>query len=257
MILSVLTNSSIVLFVFMTALFILALKIKNNSIADIAWGLGFIVITIVSLLTSNYYGPRQILVSSLTFIWGMRLAIHIYLRNRGQGEDFRYLAWRKQWGKAWVFKSYFYVFFLQGLLMLLVSLPVSMTIATQNPFVGPLERIGLAIWVLGFYFETVGDWQLMQFKKHKSNSGKILKDGLWKYTRHPNYFGEATMWWGIYLIAIGNISVWWTFVGPLFITFSLLKVSGISLLEKKYKGNKEYIEYQKRTPAFIPWFPKN
>lgn len=258
MFLSTIVFCALSVLLLITIFFILAIIFKNNSIADIAWGLGFIVIALVSLGVNGLHSPRQIIITLLVLLWGTRLALHIFLRNKGKEEDFRYKKWRQDWGKLWIVKSYLYVFLLQGALMLLVSLPVSATNAfiPSTPELTVLDQIGVCIWLIGFYFEAVGDIQLMQFKRNKNNMGKILKTGLWRYTRHPNYFGEAMMWWGIYGIALSNPNLWWTFIGPLFITFSLLKVSGVSLLEKKYKGNKEYREYQKNTSSFIPWFPK-
>ncbi len=140
--------------------------------------------------------------------------------------------------------------------MLLVSFPVIYTNSYSVGAHGVFDRMGTLLWIVGFYFETVGDSQLMKFKSKSSNKGKIMTSGLWKYTRHPNYFGESAMWWGIYIITLSNLNAWWTIVGPLFITYSLLKVSGVTLLEKKYFGNKEYLQYQKNTSAFIPWFSK-
>ncbi len=255
MLLQTLLLSSIVVFALVTTGFILAVKLKNNGIADVLWGIGFIVITYTTLFVNGIYSIRQLVVTVLVLFWGVRLAAHIFMRNKGKKEDFRYAAWRAQWGKAWVIKSYLYVFLLQGFFMLLVALPVLFTNTYPGPTIGLLDRIGVVMWLIGFYFEAVGDWQLMQFKKKASNKGQIMNKGLWKYTRHPNYFGESLMWWGIYVIALSNMSAWWTFIGPLFITFSLLKVSGVTMLERKYKGDKAYREYQKTTSAFFPWFP--
>lgn len=245
-----------VIFVYTLLFFVLSLLFGKTHIADVAWGLGFIVVAITTLILHRQGAAGQLLVSILVFFWGARLTFYIYLRNRGKTEDFRYAKWKEEWGKQWKLQSYLRVFLLQGLLMILVALPV---IGVNTFGVGPipeLVRVGVLVWLVGFFFEVIGDWQLMDFKNDPKNHGKILDSGLWKYTRHPNYFGEASMWWGIYLIALSNLALWWTFIGPLFITFSLLKVSGVSLLEQKYKGNKEYQDYQKRTSAFIPWWPK-
>lgn len=245
-----------VILVYTLIFFALSLIFNRTHIADVAWGLGFIVITITTLILHRQGAAGQLLVSLLVILWGLRLTVHIYLRNKGKEEDFRYAQWKKDWGKNWKLQSYLRVFLLQGLLMILVSLPV---IGVNTFGTGPIPefiRIGSLLWCIGFFFEAVGDWQLTQFKSNPRNKGKVLSTGLWKYTRHPNYFGEATMWWAVFLIATSNLFLFWTFIGPLFITFSLLKVSGVTLLEKKYKGNEEYQDYQRRTSAFLPWWPK-
>lgn len=257
MFLNSLLISSLFVFIFVTSFFFLALSLKNNSVADIAWGLGFPLIAYVTLFANGMSSPRQLLITLLVLLWGIRLSSHIFLRNKGKKEDFRYMEWRKQWGEHWKIKSYLYVFLLQGFLMLLVAFPVIFTNTYDGPSLGLFDRTGVLLWIIGFYFETVGDWQLMQFRRKTTNKGKVLQTGLWKYTRHPNYFGESLMWWGIYIITLSNLNAWWTLIGPLFITYSLLKVSGVTLLEKKYEGNKEYKEYQKNTSAFIPWFPRH
>jgi len=235
----------------MFASFLIGLYLKDNSIVDVAWGLGFITVTLFTLVSNGNYLPLQILVSSLVLIWGLRLSAHIYLKNRGKKEDFRYANWRKKWGKQVHLRAFFQVYMLQGLCMLIILIPVIIINSYNYGELSFLSYLGLIVWLIGFYFEAIGDWQL---KKHLKKSGGIMKLGLWKYTRHPNYFGEATMWWGIYLMAL-PIS-WWSIISPLFITWLLLKVSGIPMLEKKWEGNKEYEKYKKVTNAFFPKFRK-
>jgi steroid 5-alpha reductase family enzyme len=194
------------------------------------------------------------LVLAYVSIWGLRLAWHITLRNWGKGEDFRYLKWRNDWGKSWVIRSFFQVFLVQWILMQLVAIPVVLSMA-GNLVIHPLLLIvGMAIWVTGFIFESVGDYQLTQFKKKKSSKGKLMTTGLWSLTRHPNYFGEATLWWGIAVIAYGVSGNAFVFIGPATIDILLLYVSGIPLLEAKYKGRADWRAYAKRTPAFFPKF---
>lgn len=239
----------------MNVFFVLSLAFKRNDIADSAWGFGFIVVAITNLVLSNNFQQTKFIITFLVFLWGLRLAAYITLRNWGKKEDFRYKEWKEKWGKNIVLKSYLQVFLLQGLFMFLVSIPVSL----YNRFDGGVSFysfVGIIIWVLGFYFETVGDIELYLFKKDLKNKGKVMKYGLWQYTRHPNYFGEVTMWWGIWILTLG--STYWLLgiIGPLTITFLLLKVSGIPLLEKKYEGNKEYEKYKKETSVFIPWFKR-
>ena len=179
----------------------------------------------------------------------------ILKRNLGKPEDFRYAAWRKDWGKWLIPRAFLQVFMLQGVIMLIIAYPIIMNNATTVASLGALEIIGLAIWIVGFTFEALGDKQLKDFIADKTNKGHIMKKGLWKYTRHPNYFGEATMWWGIFIIAIPSSSGIVGIISPITITLMLLFVSGVPMLEKHYKDNKEFQEYSKVTSIFVPWFP--
>ncbi len=253
--------SAVFLFIYMNLWFILALILKDNSIIDYVWGTGFILVAAVSLLVGNAeYGLdiRKIIITSIVTLWGFRLAFHIYLRNRGKGEDWRYKKWRDEWGKWFLPRTYLQIFMLQGILLFIISTPIIIVNSTPESELFILGLVGTLIWLVGFYFETVGDWQLSRFKKNPANSDKIMTTGLWKYTRHPNYFGEVTMWWGIYYLAItvkvplGLFSI----VSPLLISFLILKVSGVTMLESKFEGNPEFEAYKLRTNAFIPWFPK-
>jgi len=249
--------SALIVFLFMSLLFLTALFIKDNSIADIGWGIGFCLIAIAAMIHSGNFTARQLLMSAMILLWGLRLAAYIFMRNRGKGEDYRYRQWREQWGKNVVWRSFLQVFMLQGFLMLLIALPVISVNASPKPGLNPIDFIGLFIWLVGFYFEAVGDYQMKQFKKNPANKGKIITVGLWKYTRHPNYFGEATLWWGIFIASLSAGHWWISIVSPMLITFLLLKVSGVAMLEKKYEGNPEFEEYARKTSAFIPWFLKS
>lgn len=241
-------TASLMLFVIT---FLFAVLVRNNGIVDVLWGLGFIAIALVA----NIFGSGSFVASLVLWyviIWGLRLAIHIGLRNWGRGEDFRYAQWRKDWGKHWVVRSFFQIFLLQWLLMQLVSLPIVLGIVGVAKISPWLMYLGMFIWLTGFFFEAVGDYQLTQFKKKKSSKGQLMTTGLWSMTRHPNYFGEATLWWGIALLAFGVTRNYLVFVGPLVIDFLLLYVSGIPLLEAKYQGRADWRAYAKRTPAFFP-----
>lgn len=242
--------SSFILFILT---FLLAVIIRNNSIVDVVWGLGFCLIALVAyLLFGGSFVSQLILI--YTLLWGLRLAVHIFVRNYGRGEDFRYQAWRKEWGSTWVIRSFFQIFILQWLLMQLVSIPIVLGIVGNRP-IGPLFLVfGVVIWLTGYFFEVVGDYQLSMFKKLKSNHGKILTTGLWSLTRHPNYFGEATLWWGIALLSFGVTGSLFSFIGPIVIDLLLVFVSGIPLLEKKYQGRADWKAYAKKTPAFFPTF---
>ena len=237
---------------YMTVWFVIAQAIKRNDIADILWGTGFIVAAVTALISSDAAAQKSFLVFILVFLWGTRLAIHIYTRNRGKPEDARYRKWREDWGEHAMIRAFFDVFMLQGTLMLVISVPVIYIIASGDHPIGWIDIVGVSVWLTGFLFETIGDYQLIRFKKLPSSKGKIMTEGLWSWTRHPNYFGEVTLWWGIYLMALSLPYGWATIIGPLTITFLILKVSGIPLLEKKYEGKPEFEDYKRRTSAFFP-----
>jgi steroid 5-alpha reductase family enzyme len=241
---------------YMTVWFVIAQAIKRNDIADILWGTGFIVAAVTALISSDAAAQKPVLVFILVFLWGTRLSIHIYIRNRGKPEDARYRKWREDWGEHATIRAFFDVFMLQGMLMLVISVPVIYMISSSDHPLGWFDIVGGAVWLTGFLFEAIGDYQLIRFKKLPSSKGKIMTTGLWSWTRHPNYFGEVTLWWGIYLMALSLPFGWATIIGPLTITFLILKVSGIPLLEKKYEGKPEFEEYKRRTSAFFPLPPR-
>ena len=248
---------ALLLWAFLTLIWAIAQIIKNNSIIDIVYGTTYILAVITSLFISQNFVSRTILISSLVIVWGARLSIYLLMRNWGKPEDYRYQEFRKNWGNHQMLFSYFKVFILQGAIVYAICFPVIyINLTSTAEVIGIQEIIGLVIWIIGFYFESVGDAQLKSFKSKPENKGKVMNQGLWKYTRHPNYFGETTMWWGIYIIASADPQAIFTIFSPILITFLLLKVSGVTMLEKKYKGSPEYIDYQKRTSAFFPWKPK-
>ncbi len=243
---------ALVLFVYMSLWFVFSLIKKRNDVADVAWGLGFVLMAWTSLFLSNDFGLRSVLINILVSIWGLRLAWHIHTRNKGKTEDYRYEAWRKEWGSFFYIRSYFQVYLLQGLLLFLIVSPVLVINKSYNSSVGFLDLIGIAVWLFGFYFEVVGDAQLARFIKNPENKGKLMQSGLWAYTRHPNYFGEVTLWWGVLLVALSVPNGIYAIIGPLTITFLILKVSGIPLLEKKMEENPDFQEYKSRVSMFIP-----
>ncbi len=248
--------SGIAVFIYMSGVFVIATLRKDNSVVDIAWGIGFILVALLTFFLEAGFSSKQILLTGLVCVWGIRLGAHIYLRNRGKGEDFRYARWRRDWGKMFVLRSYFQIFLLQGALLLIISYPVILVNKTGKEGMGSRDVAGIAVWLLGFFFEAVGDYQLSRFKKDPSNRGKIMTAGLWSLTRHPNYFGEATLWWGIFLIALSSRNGWTAVISPALITFLLLRVSGVTMLEKKYAGNQAFLEYARKTRPFFPWIPK-
>ena len=245
----------IIIFIYMSILFIIGTIKKNNSIVDVGWGLGFIVIAISTLLFSNNYSPTRIIISALVIIWGTRLSTHIYKRNRNKPEDFRYMEMRKKFGKHILIKSYLYIYMLQGLLMAIISLPIILN-NTYKSNINAFTIIGIIIWITGFIFESIGDYQLKRFITNPNNKGKIMDKGLFKYTRHPNYFGESLMWIGIFFTSIIKFNSLIGIISPLLITYLLVYVSGVPLLEKAFDNNLAYQEYKKRTSKFIPWFRK-
>jgi steroid 5-alpha reductase family enzyme len=251
------TNLGVIL-CFMVAVWILSLPLKDASIVDIFWGLGFVLIAWAAFFRAEGFPGRQLLICILVTVWGLRLAGHIARRKRGSGEDRRYQAWRARHGKAFWWVSLFKIFGLQGFLLWVISLGIQAgQRAAQPQGFTWLDGLGLLVWMTGFFFEAVGDLQLARFKADPANRGKVMDRGLWAYTRHPNYFGEAVMWWGLFLIVLSAPGTLWTIVSPLTITFLLLKVSGVTLLEKNIEERRpKYRDYVRKTPAFIPWFPR-
>lgn len=246
----------LVLLIYMSLWFVVSLLKKRNDVADVAWGLGFVLLSWVSFFLSGAGGLRGLIVCLLVSVWGLRLARHIHRRNKGKPEDYRYQQWRKDWGKWFYLRSYFQVYFLQGVLLFVIVLPVLMINRNVGSAIGWLDFIGIAVWLWGFYFEAVGDAQLARFIKNPANKGQLMQTGLWAYTRHPNYFGEVTQWWGIWLVALSIPWGLFSVVGPFTITFLILKVSGIPMLEKKMAENPNFADYKKRVSKFIPLPPK-
>ncbi len=242
----------VVIFLYMTIIFIFALIRKDNSIVDIFWGAGFIVIALFSLLQNPVIDFRKLIVTLLVILWGMRISMHIYLRNKDKPEDFRYKHWRDTW-KFFVLRSFFQIFMLQGLFMLIVAAPVYYINFKSVGPPGMWDSFGLVVFGIGFLIETVGDYQLTVFKKDPANNGKIITTGLWQYTRHPNYFGEALVWWGISFYALSIPGGWMTLISPVVITLLLRYISGVPMLEKKYEGRPDWEEYKSNTAAFVPF----
>lgn len=248
--------AAVAVFIAMIAVFLIALLLKDNSIVDIAWGPGFICVALTTLFLRGEIGARSLLISGLVIIWGLRLAVYIAVRNRGRGEDFRYAKWRREWGRWFIPRSFIQVFMLQGVFMLVIASPIVLANRSSEQRLTLLDGLGVLLWLVGFLFEAVGDEQLRKFKQRPENKGMIMTSGLWKCTRHPNYFGEAVLWWGMFLISLSVPGGWAAIISPLTIGTLLLKVSGVPMLEKKYVGNQQYAAYARRTPAFFPRFPK-
>lgn len=238
----------------MVFLWLLSIPLRNVSIVDIGWGLGFVFI---AWSTASEPGAPPTILYSLVTVWGVRLAWHLWLRNHDKPEDYRYVAMREKHGSSFVWSSLLRVFALQGVVMWLIALPIMVAgvEATSEPC-WILIGCGGALWLVGMFFEVVGDWQLARFKSNADNQGKVMDSGLWKYTRHPNYFGEFVLWWGHWVVCLGltdPTKTWWTILSPALISFLLLKVSGVTLLERAMKSRSpEYESYIKRTSSFFP-----
>jgi len=281
------THAAVVVFGLLTLLWAISVAVKDASLIDIFWGFGFLVVAAVCLHLADVKTPYLWLLAAMPIAWGIRLSLYLAKRNLGHGEDVRYVNMRKRAAKkgmsemAWRIRTLFTVYFGQGLLIMIVSAPVWVAMATEvhGPgselarnsqlhhggftLIGIISILGALLWLIGFLFEAIGDAQLSKFmKKMKSYDGAyedkpVLDTGLWKYTRHPNYFGNACMWWGIWLVACQAPWGWVTIFAPLIMTLLLTKVSGRDLLERQLKKRPAYQEYITRTSGFIPRFPKN
>ncbi|MEJ2576742.1 MAG: DUF1295 domain-containing protein [Gammaproteobacteria bacterium] len=237
------------------ATWLLSLWRRDVSIVDSLWAPMFVLAAAVYAAQAPELATRGALVLGLVTIWALRLAAYITWRNWGEGEDRRYRAIRERNQPHFGFKSVYLVFGFQGVIAWIVSLPLLAAILGDQPL-GVLDGLGVALWALGMVFEAMGDWQLARFKADPANRGKVLDTGLWRYTRHPNYFGNACVWWGFFLIALGA-GGWWAIVSPLLMTFLLLKVSGVSLLEQDIGERRPaYADYIRRTNAFLPGPPR-
>jgi steroid 5-alpha reductase family enzyme len=242
----------------LTLLWVLSVIITNASIVDLFWGFGFVAANGCYFFLSSDHSVRSILLLVLVSLWGLRLSIYLAFRNLGKGEDFRYQEFRRKYGPTrywWI--SFFQVFLLQGILLMLVSLPLlGANMGSHSENLTWLDYLGIMVWVVGFVFEAGGDFQLYRFKRNPENKGKVLDTGFWKYTRHPNYFGDSAVWWAyaIFSIAAGS---YWQIVGSVLMTLLIIKVSGVALLEKSLNTTKpQYAEYIRKTSSFFPWFPK-
>ncbi|MBN1454621.1 MAG: DUF1295 domain-containing protein [Anaerolineales bacterium] len=243
---------------FNTGLWLVSVRLKNASIIDPFWGILFLIAALVYfVLAEDGFQDRKILLLALVTIWSLRLSIYLTWRNWGKGEDFRYRKWREEHGSRWPQRSFFQVFLLQGVLAWIISIPLLAAMAGESPdHLTVLDGLAVVVWLIGFFFEAVGDFQLARFKANSANKGRVLRTGVWRYTRHPNYFGDAAQWWAFYLVALGA-GGFWTIYAPIIMTGLLLKVSGVALLEKTLSETKpQYQDYIATTPAFFPWFPK-
>jgi steroid 5-alpha reductase family enzyme len=239
-----------------TALWLLSLALLDASIADIFWGPAFVLVAAVAFASAGAITPRRLLMLGLVAVWGLRLAIYLAWRNLGKGEDYRYRTMRKRFGPRFALISLGTVFALQGLLAWIVSLPLQATMLRPGGPLGALDVAGVLVFLVGLGCEAIGDAQLARFKRDPASAGRLMDRGLWRYTRHPNYFGDCMVWWGLYLVAAAA-GAWWTAVGPALMTLLLLRVSGVALLERTIVQRRpEYADYVARTSAFVPLPPR-
>jgi len=240
----------------MVVLWLVSLPLRNASIVDVFWGPAFVLAAWTAALADDGGGPRRALALALVSLWGLRLGLHLARRNLGHGEDPRYLAMRRGHGPRFWWVSLFTVFLLQAVLAWLISLPVQAAVIGPAAPLGLLDLAAALLWAVGLAFEAIGDAQLARFRADPRNRGRALDTGLWRYTRHPNYFGDACAWWGLGLLGVAAGAPW-TLVSPLLMTFLLLKVSGVALLERDIAERRPaYRDYAARTSAFFPWFPR-
>lgn len=233
------------------ATWLLSVAKRNVAIVDSVWSLMFIAEACIYVFGAPASSARGLLVVALVGIWGLRLSLHITVRSWGHGEDRRYQAIRERNEPGFAFKSLYLVFVLQAVLAWIISLPM-FGAAMGSSALGPLDAVGALLWLVGLVFEAGGDWQLSRFKADPANGGKVMDRGLWRWTRHPNYFGDFCVWWGLYLIAL-SAGAWWSVVGPLLMSVLLMRVSGVTLLEKDIGERRpKYADYIRRTNAFFP-----
>jgi steroid 5-alpha reductase family enzyme len=250
------TDAWLALVGFFTVLWVASLALRNASIVDMWWGPAFLLALAAYLKFEGPSETRAWVVLAAATLWGLRLAWHIGRRNIGHGEDPRYAAWRAQYGSRWWWRSYLKVFLLQATVAWIVSWPLYFAVRQGPRFPTLLDLLGLGLFAAGWLFEAVGDWQLAAFKRDPANTGRVMDRGLWRYTRHPNYFGEAVLWWGLGLLGAAT-GGWVGLIGPALITFLLLRVSGVTLLERGLLASKPaYADYVARTSAFVPRPPK-
>jgi steroid 5-alpha reductase family enzyme len=242
----------------MSLVWLASLVKRDASIVDVFWGVGFVAVVWVYFLTAQERAWRGSLVVGLVTLWGLRLSLHILWRGWGLGEDYRYREMRERSPARFPLRSLFSVFWLQALLLWTISMPLYQAQRRPDPgALAPLDVLGMALFLLGIVFEAGGDWQLARFKRDPAHRGEVMDRGLWRYTRHPNYFGDAVVWWSFFCFAAATPGGWWTIVSPILMTLLLMRVSGVTLLEKKLVETKPaYREYAERTSAFLPWWPR-
>lgn len=236
-------------------LWLISLKTRDVSIIDIFWAPGIAAVVDIAALLSDASGPRASAALFLVNLWAVRLAAHIFARH--DGEDHRYAAMRHKFGARWWWWSLVQVFLLQAILMWFIAAPLVAVMLSSSAPMGVLDYLGVGIAAAGFLFEALADVQLARFRLDPRNKGKVMDRGLWRWSRHPNYFGESVMWWGFFLLGFSAAGAWWLILSPLVVTLLLLQVSGVTLMEDKIEDRRPaYADYKRRVSAFVPWPPK-
>jgi len=238
-------------------LWLLSLRLRDVSIIDIFWGPGVAGVVDIAAWLAPASGPRASVALFLVNIWAIRLAAHIFVRHSTVqgGEDHRYAAMRRQFGARWWWWSLVQVFLLQAILIWFIPAPLVAAMLAGAPVLGALDYAGIALAGMGLLFEALADFQLARFRADPANRGKVLDRGLWGVSRHPNYFGEALMWWGFFLIGFSAAGAWWLILSPLLMTFLLLQVSGVTLMEDTIGERRpDYAAYKRQVSSFVPWF---
>jgi len=252
--LKILLIDLIVLLVYMSAWYLFGRRRRRLDVVDTAWGGGFVLVAVISLISRQ--NTRTELIGSLVLLWGLRLAVHIWQRNGRKGPDPRYVELSAKWNQQHFWRrAYLSIFLTQGLLILIVSLPISVAGSETTPLKVGLAVLGTTLWLFGFALEAVADRQLNKFVS-SDNKGKVLRTGLWRYSRHPNYFGELLQWWSIALIALGPAIGWLGLLGPLTLSWLIIFISGIPSIEKRRLKNPEYQAYKRQTSPLVPLPPR-
>jgi steroid 5-alpha reductase family enzyme len=245
-------TAAIIIFIYASTWFVVSVYKKRNDVADIAWGLGYVLLCVYLLFTQEVH-LHAFIVYTLVSVWGLRLSLHIYKRNNNRPEDFRYKKWRDEWGSNFYIRSYLQVYLLQGFFLLVIISPVLFVASSAHYAISWISVLALAIWLFGFVYQSIADYQLSVFMANRK-AGEIMQSGLWKYSRHPNYFGEIMMWWAVFFMILPLENSIYFIASPITITVLLVFVSGVPMLEKKYEGHTLYESYKKVTPALIPKF---
>ena len=256
--LDVLGSAALVVLGIMVCTWVLSLVLRNAGIVDIVWGAGNVSVAWTAAYVGDGHTGRSDLLVAMITIWGLRLTGHLLWRRRGHGEDWRYRSMRREAGDGFAMRSLVTVFLLQGVIMWTVALPVQLAMTPDDPDIGPLAIIGVVLWGIGLFFETVGDAQLARFKADPANEGQVMDRGLWRYTRHPNYFGDVCVWWGLFLVAAETTDARPGVVGPVVMSIVLMRVSGVPVLERSLTRRRPgYADYVARTSTFFPRPPRN
>lgn len=254
---ALLQNNLIWLIGLASLLWLVSIWRRDASIADPAWGTGFVIVAWITWWQTTDHTTRSTLLVVMTTLWGLRLSLFLLIRNRSHGEDRRYREMRNYHGPGFWWRSWFTVFALQALLLWWIAFPIQFGIGSPGPALTAIDWVAIGLWAFGLLWETAADWQLARFQSDPANQGQVLDRGLWRFSRHPNYFGDFCVWWGIFAVAaLGG--AWFTVLSPIAMSWLLMYVSGVRLTESTIGTRRpRYAEYQRRTNAFFPGPPRS